>query len=269
MSLPPSPDAFDDELASAYLDGAADAEGRARVDSDPRLMVRVDALRAVRSALAAPPEIDAAQRDRAIATALATATADVVPLAPRTRSKRWGRARAAVTVAAAAAIAALIAVTVSRSGTGQKTSAGSAPSAPEITNATAATVAPPAPATSAAPATTAAAGGAVSTIVASGAISVDLGEIDSAAALRDAATKLAGASLAPVATGGVADSSGSSVARAAACSPAPGAALAGRLVWQGTPALLYIVTDVSASTPSRRAIVVASADCGVLATVQY
>ena len=63
---------LDDELASAYLDGAATDEERARVEGDDALRARVDELRAARDQLAAapvePPDTEA--RDRAIRAAV-------------------------------------------------------------------------------------------------------------------------------------------------------------------------------------------------------
>ena len=61
-----------DELASAYLDGVASPDERARVDADPELRARVEDLRAARDALVdapvAPPT--AAARDAAIRAAV-------------------------------------------------------------------------------------------------------------------------------------------------------------------------------------------------------
>ena len=65
----------DDELVSAYLDGEADADERARVEGDPALMARADELRRVRELVRAPvTEPAAADVDRAVAAALAAAT---------------------------------------------------------------------------------------------------------------------------------------------------------------------------------------------------
>ena len=82
-----------DELASAYLDGAASAEETIQVESDPALLARVDELRAVRQALGELPPVDAARRDAAVDAALAAFDDDalatalrpatVTPLAPR------------------------------------------------------------------------------------------------------------------------------------------------------------------------------------------
>ena len=64
----------DDELASAYLDGEATAEERLRVEADPALLARVDALSAVRDAIRTEVvPVPAEARDWAIAAAIAAA----------------------------------------------------------------------------------------------------------------------------------------------------------------------------------------------------
>lgn len=64
-----------DELASAYLDGEATDDERARVDGDPDLLARVDELRRVREAVATPTAAPSARaRDDAIAAALHAST---------------------------------------------------------------------------------------------------------------------------------------------------------------------------------------------------
>ncbi len=98
-----------DELASAHLDGVTTPEEAARVEADPDLRARVDALREVRdqlrAAAAADGPIDAARRDAAITAALAQVDdpllADVTPIAEARRR----RGRAARWVAAAAVLA--------------------------------------------------------------------------------------------------------------------------------------------------------------------
>lgn len=78
----------DDELASAYLDDDATAEERARVEGDPALMDRVEALRHVRDAVArAPvPPPSAATRDSAIRAAIGQS--EVVDLRARQPRRR-------------------------------------------------------------------------------------------------------------------------------------------------------------------------------------
>ena len=77
-----------DELASAYLDGVASPEERARVDADSELRARVEDLRGARDALAdapvAPPAASA--RDAAIRAAVDAAV--VVDLAARRGRQR-------------------------------------------------------------------------------------------------------------------------------------------------------------------------------------
>lgn len=93
-----------DELASAYLDDAVTVEERARVDADPALRARVDDLRRVRDALAAPVvEPPAAPtRDSAIASAIAISR--VVDLG----AERAQRARRRLRIASIAAAAVLL-----------------------------------------------------------------------------------------------------------------------------------------------------------------
>lgn len=102
----PSPDDARDELVSAVLDGEADADERARVETDPALRSRLEELRAVRDMVAAPvaPLDDVtALRLRRTATAAAP-VAD--PAAPRraARAGRWIGSVAAVVLLAIAAI---------------------------------------------------------------------------------------------------------------------------------------------------------------------
>lgn len=76
-----------DELASAHLDGATTPEEATRVDADPALSARVEALRRVRDAVRAAPPVDPERRDAALAAARAAfdavdAEADSAPAAP-------------------------------------------------------------------------------------------------------------------------------------------------------------------------------------------
>jgi hypothetical protein len=104
------PDAAD--LASAYLDGEASDDERARVEGDPALLAEVERLRRVRAAVAEVPPASAAARDAAVAAALAAfdelhgnsapaAPTNVVPLEHR---RRVQRTQAALTAVAAAAV---------------------------------------------------------------------------------------------------------------------------------------------------------------------
>ncbi len=99
------------ELASAYLDGEATADERARVESDPALLAEVERLRRVRAAVVVTPPAPPAQRDAAIAAALAAfdelqagapTPPNVVPIASR-RKAHWMQG-----LTAAAAVAVLV-----------------------------------------------------------------------------------------------------------------------------------------------------------------
>jgi hypothetical protein len=99
------------ELASAYLDGEATADERARVEGDPALLAEVERLRRVRAAVVATRPVPPAQRDAAIAAALgafdelqvdAPTPPNVVPMAGRRRA-RWMQG-----LTAAAAVAVLV-----------------------------------------------------------------------------------------------------------------------------------------------------------------
>jgi hypothetical protein len=113
-----------DELASAHLDGATTPEEAARIAADPALLARVEALRAVRLAVGAVPPVDHAQREVAIAAALAAydaegelatnpVTAAERPLTPVARrlgpSRPWRVAGVAAAVAAIVALVPLVA----------------------------------------------------------------------------------------------------------------------------------------------------------------
>ncbi len=65
-----------DDLASAYLDGAASPAEAARVEGDPALLARVEQLRAVRVALGELPPLDAVRRDLAVRAAVAAFEAE-------------------------------------------------------------------------------------------------------------------------------------------------------------------------------------------------
>ena len=108
-----------DELASAYLDGATTPVEAARVEADPELLARVEALRAVRVALTVAPLVDDERREQSIAAALAaydeqhqvpSSAAALGSLTPLTSRRRGPSPRAWRVVGAAAAVAALAAL---------------------------------------------------------------------------------------------------------------------------------------------------------------
>jgi hypothetical protein len=105
-----------DELASAHLDGLTTAAEAARIDADPDLTARVEAMRAVRAQLRdLRPPVDEGRREAAIAAALAAfddpELAEVTPL----RRRHATRLRVIGAVAAVALLALLI-PTVTRLG---------------------------------------------------------------------------------------------------------------------------------------------------------
>jgi hypothetical protein len=101
------PDLFsDDELVSAYLDGEATPDERARVENDPRLQRRLGELRAVSRAVGTPhffPE--SPRRDEIIARAVAATAPAAAPgglVVDLVAARR--RRRVVVALSAAAAV---------------------------------------------------------------------------------------------------------------------------------------------------------------------
>jgi anti-sigma factor RsiW len=94
-----------DELVSAYVDGALEASDRARVESDPELLARVEEFRTIQELMQDVPAIDGDLRERLIETAIGSSatSSKVVSLAPRRRQ----RARYALIGAVAAGVIAL------------------------------------------------------------------------------------------------------------------------------------------------------------------
>ena len=100
-----------DELVSAYLDGEATPAEIAEVEQDVALMARVEQLRAVRDAVAAPvPAMSEEQRDQMISAALAVATEEA---AERREAKIVPIRRRREALLAVAAAAMLLAAVVS------------------------------------------------------------------------------------------------------------------------------------------------------------
>ena len=101
-----------DELLSAYLDGEATPAEIAEVEGDDALLARVEELRAVRDAVAAPvPSLSAEQRDQLISAALGVADAEVdarleAKIVPRHRPQPLFLAVAAAVILLAAAVSA-------------------------------------------------------------------------------------------------------------------------------------------------------------------
>ena len=101
-----------DELISAYLDGEATPAEIAEIEGDDALLARVEELRAVRDAVAAPvPSLSAEQRDQLITAALGVADAKAdarleAKIVPRHRPQRLFLAVAAAVILLAAAVSA-------------------------------------------------------------------------------------------------------------------------------------------------------------------
>lgn len=118
-----SPD--QDELASAYLDGEANADERARVEGDPRLLARVDELRGVREALSAPVTLPTeAERDAMVTAAAGVSNVVDLNVARGRRRLRIASIAAAVLLVLGAA-GALIRAASTQSETKFETVAGS------------------------------------------------------------------------------------------------------------------------------------------------
>jgi hypothetical protein len=186
----------DDELVSAYLDGAVDDADRRRVESDPDLLIRVAALGAARAAVGSPvASPDRIARDRQIANALAIVSAEA-PISLDDRRARRHRRQMAVLSAAAAilVLVGVLAVVASRNNQkGSNTQAG-APATIVAASGTTTAGAGSKAEDVAATTTAAASGGAATTLASPGfattARGADLGSLDAnsaPAALRDRA----------------------------------------------------------------------------------
>lgn len=108
-----------DELASAYLDGAASPDEAAVVGADPALQARVAAMAEVRAALQQVVAAPADRRDAALAAARAAFEAgepsDASPAAPaplRSPAARWRWSPRTVRLVGAAAVVLLLAAVV-------------------------------------------------------------------------------------------------------------------------------------------------------------
>ena len=101
-----------DELLSAYLDGEATSAEIAEVEGDDALLARVEELRAMSDAVAAPvPSLSAEQRDQLITAALGVTDAEVdarleAKIVPRHRPQPLFLAVAAAVILLAAAVSA-------------------------------------------------------------------------------------------------------------------------------------------------------------------
>lgn len=247
----------DDELVSAYLDGAVDDVERARVESSPELLARAGVLGAARDALAtARPLPDPALRDQHIASALATlGAAATISLTDR-RARRTHRQMAVLSAAAAIiALLGVLAVVVNRNDRESLSStAGRAASATTAADSKADVNTPSA----AEAATTAAAAG-------SGDFAYATTTIAAAASTPPAVTTRASdlgaldASTAPAALRAARDLS---PAPPPQCAAPVGTHFVGTATYVGSPVLAF-VTDPDAS--EARGVLVDPANCTVVA----
>jgi hypothetical protein len=253
----------DDELASAYLDDAVDADERARVENDPDLLARADQLAGIRRAVATTgPVPDRAQRDQHIAKALET-LGTVAPISLADRRDRRVRRHVAVLSAAAAivVVAGVLAVTANRNehrslSAGQATAttaAGAATTAAaEAGGSKNDTGAPALAATTAAGGATTTAAAAFSTTAAPAPASPDLGPIDANSApevLSDAGNRVGDRAVQPP----------------PACAIPPDTRYVGTASYAGTPVFAF-VTEPDA--PEQRGVLLATATCAVVADLR-
>lgn len=106
-----------DELVSRYLDAEATADEVARVESDPELLARADAMQASIEAVAAPIEIPTLDLDRIRAAAIAESTTTaVVTDVMAARRRKLERRNRIMAVAAACVVLAVSVVAVQNLG---------------------------------------------------------------------------------------------------------------------------------------------------------
>lgn len=285
-----------DELASAYLDGEAAPGERAVVEADPALVARVDEFRSLRQALRRDlAAVDQRQLESALATALAVfdtevgaggerrdGAADVerdpVDLAAvrERRQRRWWKPVAAVAGAAAMAVAVVSGIAnLSADGDDEATTAeGSVvDAAAESSSADrAAEDESPGGAEDEAPVTIdaipeAATAGADTTAgdLAAAVTDVPLTEESSGVALATTEQLVAYATeqvqSALPATDDTTETSPAQTTEPTGCLEL--GALVAKIVWQGTPAELYLQSAIS----GERVAIVVTPDCAILVSV--
>jgi hypothetical protein len=252
----------DDELASAYIDGAVDDVERARVENDPDLLARADQLAGIRRAVAASgPVADATQRDQHIANALEMLRA-VAPISLADQRNRRLRRQLAVLSAAAAivVVAGVLAVTANRqehrslsATAGQSAATTAVPFAEASAGGSKNDNSTPAAATTAAAAATTTAGAAYSTTVAavSAPASPDLGSIDANSApsvLSEAGNRVDDRAVPPP-----------------ACVAPPGTRYVGSATYSGTPVYAFVTEPDAAE---QRGVLLDAATCAVVADLR-
>jgi len=121
------PDDSLDELASAYLDNELSASERADAEANPQVMRRAELFEATRRLVAQPvDEPSPERRERAIAAAMASMEAQVIPLKGRDRRIRW---QLGAGVGAAAVVIGLLVAIVASSNSSDDSSSSNAATA--------------------------------------------------------------------------------------------------------------------------------------------
>jgi hypothetical protein len=246
-------------LASAYLDDAVDDDERARVESSPDLLARVDRLKSVRRAVAAVPAVDVAQRETHITHALAALdVAEPISLADR-RNRRSSRRLAWLSAAAAVVVVAgVLAVMANRSDHGSLSTAGSATTTTAAGDTAIESQAGGAKSDAQAPATTAAAG-ATTTMPASAAYSTTT---PTRPAVAPTDTSYLGSIDANSAAAVLRGASDRRLQGPPACSVPAGTHYIGDATYAGAPVFAF-VTEAGGSPP--RGVLLDVATCTVVA----
>jgi len=278
------PDRELDELASVYLDEYASPSERARVDADPLAIERVELMRSVRAELLVPPSVVAADRDRHVLAALALFDEHVadsnheVPVGlpagvlslDEARARRARRLAPVLSIAAAGILAIGVGVLATRSGDDNpaaiREAAVSSVAAPLAADESASSKVSPSGggAGSEPPAVTAAAvpvGDSSLTIEAAPNTGPALADI----VATSAAAELTSLDELDAVVDGVAAQQpavGDSIRNTDGC-PAQAGDLVASIVWQGQPAIVYVLPNLAERTS---AVVVDATSCRVLAS---
>lgn len=258
------------ELASAYLDGAATADERARVEANPQLMALVSDLRSVSRSLAETPVVAPdSLREQQLAAALAifVTTDEAAAKVPVARRPSWRTRWLTPLIGAGAATVIVAGVGLAALGGDDGGLAGNADQVPAVADA--------GPATSleaatkmAAPAESTAAGGGAPTAGANPSSAADVAvpanaEILSSVALAAAEPEASDPAELPGLVASLSATSLPDADRSGDPCPQVGGTLVSPLRWQGTEAYLYVVPALE---PGAQVLAVDAASCATLAT---